>query len=91
MARFRGRTVGAHEDRRTETARAAFIEARGEVEARLRAMEIGSLPRVEWRGQHLRAFRCTGETGRGPHAVNVPEGLLWALMDLRVYRCPFHA
>lgn len=52
---------------------------------------IHELPQVEWKGQLLRTILCTGERGRGPHLVNVPEALLWQLIDPSRYRCPYHA
>jgi hypothetical protein len=52
--------------------------------------QLAALPIVEWKGHRLRVFQCHGTTGRGPHVVNVPEWLLWALLDLRAYRCAFH-
>ena len=56
-----------------------------------RQREIDALPLVEWKGRWLRTIRCTGERGRGPHPVNVPESLLWALIDFSVFRCQYHA
>jgi hypothetical protein len=53
--------------------------------------EIAALPSVEWKGRTLRALRCQGTSGRGPHDVNVPVDLLWQLLSLRSYFCPFHA
>lgn len=91
MARFRRTVVGVHHDALNTRARQHFIEARGDVEARFRAMEIGALPVVEWRGKSLRAWRCHGTSGKGSHPVNLPEWVLWLLIDLRAYRCPYHA
>lgn len=51
---------------------------------------IDALPEVEWKGKLLRTIRCHGTTGRGPHDVNVPESLLWALLDPARYVCAFH-
>lgn len=95
--RHRGRTVGLHDARQLASARAAF-EAHtslGPQPWRLtplgRHAAIAALPTVEWKGRKLRTIRCNGETGKGPHNVNVPESLLWALIDIGSYRCPFHA
>jgi hypothetical protein len=84
-------TIRPHEDRRTATARAAHIEARGYRATIQRGMAIGALPAVIWRGRTLRTIRCRGERGRDPHVQHVPESLLWSLIDLRVWRCPYHA
>lgn len=83
-------TFGPHEDRQTLTARQAFVETRGAAAEVVRGDEIAALPSVEWRGRTLRTILCTGETGRGPHEVNVPESLLWSLIDVRRFRCPYH-
>lgn len=84
------RAVGLHPEAQLRRAREAFREARPGGEPR-RAAEIEALPVVIWKGHGLRALRCCGTTGKGPHAVNLPEDLLWLLMDLRRYRCPYHA
>ena len=81
---------GPHEDRQTATARRAFSESRTPAEVKCREQEIAALPDVEWRGRRLQTIQCKGETGKGPHSVNVPESLLWALIDVRQYRCAFH-
>lgn len=88
--RHRVRSRPLHPERFTLRAREAFIEIRGRAEARVRAKQIASLPIVEWRGQQLRTIRCHGTTGRGPHDRHVPEGLLWSLIDIGRYVCPFH-
>jgi hypothetical protein len=80
----------AHTDRRTATARKAFIDCLGEAEAERRAAEIAALPLVQWRGRPLRTLRCHGERGMGPHDANVPEALLWSLISLRGWRCVYH-
>lgn len=86
-----GWTNSSHAAVRAERARLAFLEGCGEAAADRRAREIASLPLVVWKGRTLRTLRCNGETGRGPHDVNVPEQHLWALIDLRAFRCPYHA
>jgi hypothetical protein len=89
--RHKRNTTGLHPRSQEMKARAAFVVARSDAEARFRAMEIGALPVVDWRGVRLRTIRCSGTSGKGPHTVNVPPSLLWALIDVRYYRCPFHA
>lgn len=71
-------------------ARRAFLDLRGPEAADARAKEIAALPAVEWKGHTLHTILCNGTSGRGPHNVNAPEGLLWALVDLRTYLCPYH-
>lgn len=83
--------LGSRVQLRGERAKAAFLAWRGEAEAARRQAEIDALPRVEWKGKTLRTLRCHGETGRGPHDVNLPEQHLWALIDFRMFRCPYHA
>lgn len=82
--------IGSHPQRRAERAMRAFTETHGAAAAWARAAFIGSLPIVEWKGQRLYTLRCHGTTGRGPHDVNVPEALLWTLIEPTTFRCPFH-
>src|SRR5688500_1114108 len=83
--------AGLHVERQTRTAREAFVECRSESEAVERQREIDALPVAEWKGKQLRTLRCNGTTGKGPHNTNVPESLLWALIDLRRWFCPYHS
>ena len=83
--------VGLHVARQAEKAKCAFIYERGMLAALDRQSEIEALPAVEWKGKPLRTLRCHGTSGKGPHDCNVPEGLLWSLIDLRAFRCPYHA
>jgi hypothetical protein len=69
--------------------RAAFAEMYGEAAAGLRQMEINNLPAVEWKGRTLRTLYCAAPFGR-PHDLNVPEFVLWSLLDLRLFVCPWH-
>jgi hypothetical protein len=73
-----------------ERARAAFESARGPMEVARRAAAIAELEQKTWNGRVVYRLRCHADFGRGPHDQFVPEGLLWALIDLRAYRCPFH-
>lgn len=82
--------VGLHVKRQARTARRSFIEIRSYAEARVRARQIALLPKVAWKDVQLYTIRCRGASGKGPHAVNVPEGLLWALINIRDFRCPYH-
>lgn len=68
---------------------AAFCEFRAGEESE-RAAEIAALPSKDWKGLTVYQMRCDGDYGRGPHEVWLPEYLLWGLIDLRRYRCPFH-
>jgi hypothetical protein len=88
---YHGRTLGLHEDRACRDARAFFRDVRGAEAEAVRAQEIEALPTVEWKGHTLRTIRCTGTTGKGPHAMHVPERALWVLIDWRNYRCVYHA
>ena len=74
----------------TARARAAFVALEGEQAAARRQVQIAHLPIVEWKGRLLYTVRCDAQFGKGPHDVNVPEHVLWALLDLRAFRCPFH-
>jgi len=91
MARHRVRSVGLHEERSLATAKAAFIDFAAVPAVMHRQREIDALPVVEHKGRKLRTLRCNGLTGKGPHDYNVPESLLWSLLHLGSWRCPFHA
>jgi hypothetical protein len=82
--------AGLHPNAQTQRTRLAYREMCGEASEQQRAAEIEVLPVVEWKGRTLRTLRCRGSSGRGPHDVHVPEALLWSLIDLRAYRCPYH-
>ena len=82
--------VGLHVVAQAEKAKSAFVYERGFLAAIKRQSEIDALPSVEWKGKPLRTLRCHGTSGRGPHDCNVPEGLLWSLMDLGRWLCPYH-
>ena len=83
--------LGLHPEQQTARACQAFVEARGSAASVRRAAEITALPLVAWKGRDLRTLRCHATFGNGPHDVNVPEALLWAVIDLRAWRCPHHA
>ena len=57
----------------------------------VRSYEIQHLPAVEWKGRTLRTITCHGTSGKGHHRVNVPESLLWQLMSVHYFMCPYHA
>ena len=82
--------IGLHPERQAETARLAFREYRPDDEQD-RAEEIEALPVVYWQGRQLRTLRCHGTRGKGSHLVNVPEALLWSLIALTGWCCPYHA
>ena len=81
----------ARTHRKVWDAQAFMAETFGLVAMLERAFYIRSLPIVQWRGQVLRTIRCHGTTGKGPHDYNVPELVLWALVDPEHrFLCPFH-
>ena len=82
--------TAAHDARRAARARNAFVKVRGLAATQVREAEIARLPRVDWKGRPHYTLRCHGMSGKGPHDVNVPEALCWALIDLRAFRCPYH-
>jgi hypothetical protein len=73
-----------------ERARAAFVEIRGAAAVPTRAREIARLPAKSWRGVRVYAMTCEGPFGRGPHVQFVPEYVLWSLISLRHFFCPYH-
>ena len=83
-------TIPRHEDRILRDVKANFLALRGGKDYARRVAEIEALATVEWRGRTLFTIRCHGDYGKGPHDVNVPESLLWNLIGVDHYRCPFH-
>lgn len=84
------RSVPLHEDRIVRDTRRQFLEFLGPDEEARRVSEIEALPTVEWKGRTLRTIRCHGTRGKGPHDMNVPESVLWALMSLQAFCCAYH-
>lgn len=82
--------VSNWQQKHNERAKRAFIEYCGDVAAVQRAAQIATLDSKVWRGQVVYRLTCHADFGKGPHDQFVPEGLLWALIDLRGWRCPFH-
>jgi len=83
--------LGLHPDRQTQTAKSGAMMMMGLRWWRRRRAFIQTLPVVLWKGRTVYTIRCVGVRGKGPHVVNVPEALLWCLIDPRQYYCPFHA
>ena len=71
-------------------ARATFREFRGDADYVKRERAITALPSVVFQGRDLKTLRCHGVRGKGPHDCNVPESLLWVLIDLEHWCCVFH-
>ncbi len=57
---------------------------------RERQHQIDQLPTVVWKGRRLYTITCHADSGKGPHVLNVPEALLWQLIALEAFRCPWH-
>ena len=88
--RHRVTTVSQHEDRILADVKRFFYDIYGDAGTAKREAQIAELPKVEWNGRTLYTLRCQGDYGKGPHDMNVPESLLWNLIDLGVFYCPFH-
>ena len=88
--RHRKRVVGEHEARVLRDTQTQFRELFGDVAYLERELAILSLPIVEWKSVRLRTIRCTGDFGKGPHDYNVPESVLWDLINLDRFRCAYH-
>lgn len=84
-------TRGLHDAAQTARAREAFAAFRGGLAALERLGQIDDLPRKPWGGRLVYQVRCRGVSGRGPHDLWVPEAVLWAVLDLERFRCPYHA
>jgi hypothetical protein len=68
---------------------AAFREYRPGEEGERRAA-IERVDSKDWRGVRVFRVHCDGDFGRGPHEHWVPEYILWSLIDVTRYRCPYH-
>ena len=81
--------ISRHADRCLARTIKAFREFRpGEEEERRGA--IGRMESKAWRGVRVYRITCDGDFGRGPHDVWIPEYILWSLITLTRYRCPYH-
>lgn len=90
MGQHHGTTVHPKHEATTARMRVMFVDLRGDAGAEQRAREIASLPVKEWRGKPVYQIRCCGDYGKGPHDVWLPPYLLWSLLSLERYRCPYH-
>ena len=55
-----------------------------------RAHEIARSPSKRWKGRILYKIRCAGPFGNGPHNQYIPGSVLWSLIDLDTFCCPYH-
>lgn len=83
-------SAGLHYQAQARRARTAHVLIRNERSALNRDAEIAALPTVEWKGKTLHTILCHGTSGRGAHVVHVPPGLLYALIEIDGYLCPYH-
>lgn len=84
------RSRAAHYERTLARARACFLELRGPSEVPVRAAEIAARPSKIWNGVPVFELYCEGPFGRGPHVQWVPEYVLWGLISLEHFLCPYH-
>lgn len=91
MAGFVKRAVGLHPEAQARRAEVTARAAMGRAWWARRRAEIAALPVVVWKGTALRTILCHGTSGRGSHRVNVPAALLWQLVAVEDYFCPYHA
>ena len=77
----------AHFARAEARARAAFRQTLGDGAENAREVEIGFLPRIDFKGRHLVTLRCI----RCGSDRNVPRGVAWSLMSLDNYICAWCA
>lgn len=83
--------VGRKHGPGAESMIAEAIADLGSVRAAKRQQEIDALPMVVWKGRTLYSLECQGTSGRGHHIVNVPLMMVWHLISLRRFFCPWHA
>jgi hypothetical protein len=66
------------------------VEVRGESEVATRAAAIAGIPSKDWNGVTVFEVTCEGPYGKGPHAQFIPEYVLWSLIDVGHFVCPYH-
>ena len=71
-------------------AKAHHLQMRGSAGFARRAREIAALPSKLWKGKTVFLVTCRGDYGKGNHEVWIPERILWLLVSIDVYRCPYH-
>lgn len=86
-----GRKHGPGADDLIASSKRYLLDMHGEEGLAKREAEISCLPRVIWKGRELCTLRCQGTSGKGPHAVNVPIAVVWALISLHKFFCVYHA
>jgi hypothetical protein len=82
---------GLHPDAQARRAEQGAIELMGLFWWACRRGELARLPTVQWKGQTLYTLRCCATSGRGSHLLNVPESLIWQIVSLKGFYCPYHA
>ena len=82
------RVLGLHPESHAARARAAF--ALCGFNEKERQTEIAALESKDWKGKKVYKIRCHGTRGKGPHDVWYGEMMLWWLISLRDFVCPFH-
>jgi hypothetical protein len=85
------RAAGLHPEAQARRSRLNARVLMGRAWYLKREAEIAALPRVMWKGVQLYTIRCDARSGRGPHLLNVPPSLLWQLVSIPDYLCPYHA
>ena len=82
--------IGSHPSARMARAKRAFLEFRGVAAAVERGKAIAARPSKCWHGIRVYSISCHATYGKGPHIYFVPAGLLWSLITLEAFRCPYH-
>ena len=82
--------IPKHEAAWLARTKAMFLEVCGVDLVPCREAAIAALPTVEWKGRTLYTLRCRGDFGKGPHLVHVAEPVLWSMIALDHFTCPYH-
>ena len=83
--------LGQQPARMCARAKCVYRETAGMKRTVQRAHEIAALESKRWRGVRVYRIQCDGPFGNGPHVMYVPAGMLWSLISLDGWRCPFHS
>ena len=82
--------IGSHPSARMMRSKLAFREFLGVAAAVERGKAIAARPSKHWHGVRVYSITCHATYGKGPHTYFVTAAVLWSLMSIGAFRCPYH-
>ena len=82
--------LAKHSEKVRQRAIAFYEKFRGKDAVNQRKKEIADLDQKQFKGRTVYRIRCNADFGIGPHEQWLEEHLMWHLMDLAHYLCPYH-